>query len=161
MNYTNTAFKKSAKMGFIGELGMQAASGAVDAGLGLLLQSHNDRRQLRQQEKLNQQSLAFNQKLYDYQNSKQLEFWQKTNYPAQVEQLKKAGLNPALLYGSGGSGGAITGGGIGNAAPTGAPAGGGEIMGMQLMQAQRKLIEAQTKKTEADMWGRGSQLSPV
>ena len=29
----------------------------------------------------------------------------ETNYPAQVEQMKLAGLNPALAYGMGGGGG--------------------------------------------------------
>ena len=35
--------------------------------------------------------------------------WENTNYSTQVEQLKKAGLNPALLYGKGGGMGATTG----------------------------------------------------
>ena len=41
---------------FAAELGMQAASqaasGLIGTGMGLLLEGHNDRRQLRQQEKL-------------------------------------------------------------------------------------------------------------
>ena len=44
----------------------------------------------------------------------QLEMWEKTNYPAQVAQMRKAGLNPALMYGQAGAGGQL-----GGTAPSG------------------------------------------
>ena len=62
-----------------------------------------------QQLKLNNMSQIFNKDMYNYQMNKQFEMWENTNYSAQVEQLKKAGLNPALLYGKGGGMGATTG----------------------------------------------------
>ena len=43
--------------------------------------------------------------------AKQMEMWENTNYPAQVEQIKKAGLNPAMLYGQSGGGATVTGSG--------------------------------------------------
>ena len=45
----------------------------------------------------------------DYSYGKQMDMWNATNYPAQVEQLNKAGLNPALEYGMKGGGGVTTG----------------------------------------------------
>jgi hypothetical protein len=63
----------------------------------------------------------------------QKKMWEETNAPAQVEQLKKAGLNPALMYGSGGGGGATT-----RSADVQAPrAGQGTILGMEQIRAQR------------------------
>ena len=48
------------------------------------------------------------------------EMWDKTNYPAQVEQMKEANLSPALMYGQGGAGGGTVSGaqGQGTSQPT-------------------------------------------
>lgn len=76
--------------------------------------------------------------------------WLDTNYPAQVEQLRKAGLNPALLYGGGpGPGGSTN-------AGSGGGAGGGqaprvENLPMDITQAlQAAMLSAQIKNVEAD-----------
>ena len=70
---------------------------------------------------------------------------------AMVEQLKKAGLNPALMYSQGGMGGQTT------SAPQGTADGNGGInpLGLQqiidpLTMAKIKNIEADTKNKEAD-----------
>lgn len=123
---------------------------AVNAGLGLVLGEYNDKRQLRQQGKLGEQQLGLNKRQMDYGKQLDYEMWEKTNYAAQVEQMKKAGLNPGLAYGMSGGGGTTIGGGAGNVSAPSAPQGGGEIMGLQLMGAQKQLIEAQTRKTEAE-----------
>ena len=52
--------------------------------MGLLLEGHNDRRQLRQQEKLQNLEIKGSKELTDYNAAKQLEMWKATNYPAQV-----------------------------------------------------------------------------
>ena len=78
---------------------------------------------------------------------------EKTNYPAQVQQLKKAGLNPALMYGTAGAGGqtaaampsANGGNGGNNFSGTGQ-----EILGMMMAKSQIDLNEAQAKKTGTD-----------
>lgn len=89
-------------------------------------------------------------KLMDYQQQKQYEMWLKTNYGAQVEQLQKAGLNPALMYGMSGGGGTTT----GNASATAPMQQTPQIAGMGLQAAQiiqqNKLIDAQVKNLEAD-----------
>ena len=145
-------------MGFdIGTIGqgaaMQAASGLVGTGLGLLLEGHNDRRQLTQQGKLNELSVKSQKELLEAQRQKELQMWQDTNYSAQIEQMKKAGVNPALLYGQSGGGGTTTGGsgqGINN---TGAPTGGGEILAMQGMGLQSQMIQANIElaKSQANL----------
>lgn len=51
----------------------------------------------------------YNRKMARYGKDLDYEMWLKTNYPAQVEQLKAAGLNPGLMYGMSGGGGVTTG----------------------------------------------------
>lgn len=130
----------------------QGTQGIIGAGMGLLLEGHNDRRQLKQQEKLQALQMAGNKEMTDYGYNKQLQMWKDTNYSAQVEELKKAGLNPALLYGMGGGGGTTIGSGTGGVSGAAAPSGGREVidatgMGMQLalLKAQKENIEADTK----------------
>lgn len=124
----------------------------VNTGLGLLLEGHNDRRQVRQAGKLGQQQLALDMQKMNHSNKLQKEMWDATNYSAQVAHMKKAGLSPGLAYGMSGGGGVTAGGGGGGGSVGGAqaPSGGGEMMGMQLLGAQRALVEAQTRKTEAE-----------
>lgn len=123
---------------------------AINAGMGLLLQGHNDRRQVRQEGRLLEQQLGFDFRKMDKQAEIQEELWKKTNYPAQVEQIEKAGLNAGLFYGMSGAGGAIAGAGGAGVAGGKAPQGGSEILGMTMQQAQLDLMEAQADKTEAE-----------
>ena len=102
----------SAAMGMMqgapgGPMGMAFGAASGIANRALDEQAMKD--QYLQQLKLNNMSLSLNKNMYDYQMNKQLEFWDKTNYKAQVEQMRRAGLNPALLYGKGGGMGATTG----------------------------------------------------
>lgn len=134
-------------------LGLQAARGAVDGGMGLLLGNLQDKRQLKQQGRLTEQQLGFDKQKMDYQQGLALKMWEATNYSAQKEQLKKAGLNPALLYGMSGGGGTTIGNAGGGVSAPSAPQGGGEILGlMQLrsQEAQIKLMEAQAEKAKAE-----------
>lgn len=88
-----------------------------------------------------------------------------TGYQAQVAQMKAAGLNPALMYGSAGGGGSTQGGaGMAGSAGAGSGSAGGTPsapdtgilsgvgMGLQLglMNAQKRNIDADTAKKEAD-----------
>lgn len=141
-------------MGAIAALGMQAGEQLVSGAIGQLFAGANDRRQIRQQKKLQELEISGSKQLTDYNYAKQLQMWHDTNYSAQVSELEKAGLNPGLLYGQGGGGGTTTGSG-GGAKVTGAqaPVGGGEIMGMMQLrsqQAQIDLMKAQAKKTDVE-----------
>lgn len=78
--------------------------------------------------------------------------WKDTNFSAQVEEMKKAGVNPGLVYGMNGAGGATTGSvGAGGASKADTQAIDLQsIASLGLMKAQKELIEAQTEKTEAE-----------
>ena len=141
--FTKRREKLNNKIMPLTELGMMAAGQALDTIGGLAMQGVNDRRQLRQQQKLMQQQIKGQKEMGKFNQALALEMWDKTNYKAQVEQLKKAGLNVGLMYDGGGASGTTQ-------TPTGsvsggnAPVGGGEVkgMGMQLGM-QMALLKAQ------------------
>ncbi|AXH73567.1 MAG: DNA pilot protein [Microviridae sp.] len=134
------------------EYGLQAANNVINTGMGLLLEGHNDNRQAEQQKRLQEIQIQGNKEMADYNMKNSLKMWEETSYKAQMEQMKKAGLNPALLYGQGGAGGATTAGAATGAGVSGgnAPQGGNEIMGLMMMQAQIKNLEADTQKKEVE-----------
>ena len=102
-----------------------------------------------------EQSQQYSKEMFDY-----------TGYENQVAHMKAAGLNPALLYGNGGGGGATATGGTaiaGQGSAGSAPGGAGPQaiksqivegagMGIQLglMNAQKRNLEADATKKEAD-----------
>jgi len=137
----------------LGKLAESAGSAIIGSALGMGLGKFNDHRQYQMQEKLQGLQIKGQKELASNAHELQLDSWNKTNYGAQMEHLKKAGLNPALLYGMGGTGGATMGGVAGGAVSGGeAPKGGGEMgMGMQmaLMNAQKENIEADTANKKA------------
>lgn len=139
------------------QMGGNAINGVVGNIMGLMMEKHNDKRQIRQQQKLQDMQESGQRRMMDYSMMKQMEMWENTGYGAQKEQMLKAGLNPGLMYGMGGGGGTTTGSPSGSVTGGSAPSGGGEMMGMgiqmmnmQLMRAQKENIEAQTEKTKAE-----------
>lgn len=136
-----------------GILGMLAGS-AISGGLGYLFNRLGQQSQIDQQGQLMGMQIRGAKELADYNQKIQMENWEKTNYNAQVEQLKKAGLNPGLLYGMSGGGGATTGGGGGGmpsvATAEGPSASTRNVMDMMMMQSQMKLTNAQAESAAAD-----------
>lgn len=137
---------------FLGPL----AGPLVGAGLGMLSGAMNDARQVEQQERLMGIQLKGQKEMGEYNRKQAMRMWEDTNFRAQKEQLKKAGLNPGLLYGGGGGGGATTSvapGSVGGASAAGnsgeAMAGLGMGMQLELLRAQKENIEADTKNKEA------------
>lgn len=129
--------------------------GIIDAGVGtvfgLALGAYNDDRQYKQQERLQGLQIRGQKEMSDYQYQKQMDMWNATNYGAQVEHLKKAGLNPALLYGMKGGGGVTTGSGGGPGVQGGqAPQGGREVQDIIGMGIQSRLLQAQEENIRAD-----------
>lgn len=95
-----------------------------------------------------------------FNKEQQLDLWKKTNYKAQMDEMREAGLNPGLLYGMGGGGGATA--SLASSSMT-APSGGNQkstpidiasIMGMkqqlELQRAQTENVKAQTEKTKVE-----------
>lgn len=148
-------------------------TGAATSVLGMIGQRQREQRAMNNQREL--MGIQFNNQselnAQQYRNQSQLqkdaqdwqyEMWQKTNYPAQVEMLKQAGLNPALLYGMKGGGGVTTG-SVGAGSAQGGSAQGGQapapqhmdlsaiMQGLQLQiaQAQAEKAKAETKQVEA------------
>lgn len=121
------------------QLGMLGA----EVGAGALLGVYNDWRQENLQRKLTKQQTQASKELTDYNMMKQLEMWEKTNYAAQKEQMKKAGLNPGLMYGMGGGGGTTANVATGSASGGTAAGHSGEIQTMMGMGLQRELLKAQ------------------
>lgn len=140
----------------MGDLGMQTAQGIIGTGMGLLMEGHEDRRQLRQQEKLQELEMKGSKEMTAYntemQKKMQLEMWNETSYPAQMAKMKEAGINPALMYGMGGGGGVSTGGSLpqGNVKGGEGPKGTGTSTMMGLEMAQMGLLRAQKENIEAD-----------
>lgn len=154
-------------MGWITDMGQQAAQGIVGAGLGMTLgrinDKYQDKRQLSQQGKLQAMQEAgeirVGKAMGDYNIKNAKDMWEYTGYGGQMRQIKEAGLNPALLYGMKGGGGITTGpaasaGNVGtdtthrtSSDPTASM---GMAMQIGLMRAQKENIEADTANKQAD-----------
>lgn len=140
----------------------------IGGAMGLMLQQHNDKRQLEQQRKLQMLQMQGQKEMTEFNYDKQMQMWRDTNYSAQIEQLQKAGLNPGLLYGMGGAGGQSTNIQQGNVTGANAPTGGREVqdmagMGIQmaLLDAQRRNIDADTKVKEATIPKLGAEVGNI
>ena len=128
-------------------MGAGQLGGAI---LGIGLQAINNGRQVNQQRELTQIQSAAQKDLTDYNQEKAYQMWQKTNYEAQVEQLKKAGLNAGLLYGMGGAGGATANVTAGSVTGGQAPQGGREVQDLMGIGLQAELLKAQKENIQAD-----------
>lgn len=135
----------------------QATGGVMGMMFGDAMADKNDKRQIEQQRKLQNMQMQGNKEMMDYGMMKQLQMWKETNYSAQMAELEKAGLNPALLYGMKGGGGVTTGSPAGGVTGGSAPTGGGEhVQGLQMglqmrmMKAQIDLAESQANKNNVE-----------
>lgn len=165
--------KISAKMGVeslaygIGGILAEPIGRGVDAIFGI----DRDEEQYEQQKRLTQLQEESNARLMEqsYKNQKGMYdyTYAKNTASAQVKELEKAGLNPALAYGLSGTPGGTTA-GSGGASVGGATASGAserEIAANQkigyalqagMMESQIKVNEATAKKLEADAKGIGA-----
>lgn len=146
------------KMYDMASLGMGVAGGVLGEVFGQL----GDNRQAKQNRKNMKLQIAGSKELTDYNAKKQLEMWEKTGYGAQKDQMMRAGINPALMYGMGGGGGQTASVATGSVGQGGSPSSGGEygqimgqVMQLGLMKAQKENIEADTanKRAEATYTG--------
>lgn len=138
-------------------VGAAAIQAGAQVGGGLLTmigQKKREQRALDNQKQLMDLQMKNQMKLNLQGQQIQQETWEKTNYPAQMQMLKEAGLNPGLLYGKGGAGGVTGGQGGGSAASGNAPA--PQMMpNMDIGNSVRTaaeiiLAKAQARKTNAE-----------
>lgn len=138
-------------------VGAAAIQAGAQVGGGLLTMLGQKKREARAVE--NQQKLMGlqmrNQMALNEQGQKiQQETWEKTNYPAQMKMLQEAGLNPALLYSKGGSGGVTGSQGGGSAsggnAPAPQPMPNMDIGNAVRTAAETLLAKAQARKLNAE-----------
>ncbi len=121
--------------------------GMLQAGANMWGQ---DRQHRNQQDLMNQQmrnQMGLNRQGSDLQYQQ----WLRTNYPKQIEMMKKAGLNPALMYAKGGPGG-TTGSQTGGSASSGQAASMApmDVANLSLVKKQGELLDAQAAKLRAD-----------
>lgn len=108
-------------------------------------------KQRRDQERLMGIQQQNQQQLNRQGHQLQMDMWNKTNYQAQLKHMKKAGLNPAMMYGMSGGGGTTAG------SQGGGSAAGGQAVqmhpmdmaNMALIDAERKLKEAQARNLDS------------
>ena len=138
--------------GGIGPAGLGMLQGAFNMlGAG---QQHRRQRELMDIQYQNQRNL--NQQGHQLQ----MDMWNRTNYGAQVEHMKKAGLSPGLMYGMSGGGGTTAG------SQGGGSASGGnavqmhpmDMANLSLIDAERKLKEAQARELDARTDKAGSDI---
>lgn len=123
--------------------------GAITGGL---MTQFNNANQLDLQGKMLQQQDDYNAIQGKRNIDNQMDLWHKTNYSAQVEELNKAGLNPALMYKQGGAGGTTAANTVNNtSASASRPM---EIQQMIGLSLQNSLQKAQIENIEADTKGK-------
>ena len=116
--------------------------------LGMIQQAGFDMwgqdRQNRAQMDIDNNQYQNQRRLNEQGNDLQYQQWLRTNYPKQIEMMKKAGLNPALMYAKGGPGGTT-------GSQTGGGAKGGQAASMNPMDvANMTLLKAQEDKLKAE-----------
>ncbi|MBB5441062.1 hypothetical protein HDC92_004766 [Pedobacter sp. AK017] len=140
-----------------------AANGIIGQGMNMLFSGWQDKRQLKQQQKLTDQQIAAQKDLGTFNREQAMKMWKDTNYAAQVAEAKKAGMSISALYGGTGASGA-TAAGAGAGSVTGGQAGDpntGVGMGIQmasqlaLQKAQKENIEADTENKKAEAANKG------
>jgi len=121
-------------------LGIATAIGSQVSNHGAERRNYRNERNLMGLQQQNQMGL--NQQGHDLQ----MDMWNKTNYGAQMEHIKNAGLNPALMYGMSGGGGTTAGSQGGGSASKGSSQQGRQMdMSNLLVGAQAEKLKEETK----------------
>lgn len=124
--------------------------GMLTGGLGKLFggggmsQEEMLKQQYEYQSRLMALQAQQNRELAQFNQGLAKDMWEFTNYENQIKHMKTAGLNPALLYGKSGGGGASTS-GAGAAGAASIPSAPTMFMGLQLEQ-----MKADIAKTKAE-----------
>lgn len=157
-NYSNINSKKDSNMMGIGTAAIGAGAGLAQNVIGMIGQRQREKRANKQNEKMQRKQQQNQMALNEQGKQLSMDMWNETNYEAQMEHMKAAGLNPSLMYGQGGGGGTTASAGSGGSA-----SGGGTIQPQSMMDigaidgmmkmAQIKNIDADTKYKEEQTGG--------
>jgi len=129
---------------------MPGMLGIGTTAVGGIYNEIGNARQNRQQREMMGLQYGNQRKLNQQGHRMQMDIWNKTNYGAQVDHMKEAGLNPALMYGSAGQGGQTGSQGGGSAGSGSAPKAPVMDMSNMLMDAQIENIKKDTQKKEVE-----------
>lgn len=136
----------TAGSGLVG-MGLNVIGGLINKGMSqkeaMQMQYENEIKKMQEQYNLNREMAKYSQELNK-------EMWEYTNYGNQVKELKKAGLNPALLYGNGGGSGTSTQGGQAEGVSMGTSQAVGMGLQARLQEAQIQAMQAEANKTNAE-----------
>lgn len=130
------------------------AAGMIGGWLGIG-EARQDRRQVKQQGKLNDVNAKTSKELADYDQALKLKMWKDTNYGGQLEQAEQAGVSKAAAIGGSGTGtqgasvSGISGTGAADAAST-QNARTASINQSMMLASQLNLMKAQKDNIEAD-----------
>ena len=143
-----------------------AFSGGL-AGMGISMlnslfsrgMSEEEAMQMQHQYELEKMGLQaqYNKEQAKYSQELAKEMWEYTNYENQVKHLKAAGMNPALLYGKGGTGGSTA--GAGTAGPV--AMGTSEAVGMALQTKQLSLNQQEQQANIAKTMAETAKIAGV
>lgn len=131
-------------------------------------EKRQDKRQVEQQEALNNVNAKTARQQADYEQALKLKMWKDTNYSAQLKEAEKAGVSKAAAIGGAGSGvgqgasvNSISGGGAADAAAA-TQAGTNKMMAqaqLGLMTAQKDNLNADTQDKLAGAANKGAQTA--
>lgn len=139
------------KTNILGNIGGIVSAGAQVAQMLGIGQGAQDRRQIKQQGKLNDVNYEDAKRRADYEQELAMKMWKDTNYKAQLEEADKAGVSRSAVLGNsnGGATGASVSGGANAQASDSASTQNASINQM-MAQAQLGMMIAQTKNINAD-----------
>ena len=139
-------------------------TGTATAGAGAVLGMIGGAIQHNRNKDVMDINLANSKAMANYNREQQMQLWRDTNYSAQVQELKKAGLSVGMMYGMGGAGGATT---ATHAAETPEmrtmDIASHMAMGTQLARtaAKTELIKAQTGKIKEETKKTGTEIESL
>jgi len=141
-----------------GQMGMMSGGGGSGGAGGAIWKMWDTIDEQRKYDRSRRDAKYFQNRQFEYQkmldkygHDLQFDMWNKTNYKAQLEHMKAAGLNPALMYGSAGAPGTTGSQGGGSAAGGQKPDSGAQgNFSMLTAQAQIDMMQSQANKNNAE-----------
>ena len=129
-----------------------AGAGLAGGVLGMIGQGKRAKKAHNRNKELMGMQFANQQALNKQGQELQMKTWRDTGYSAQMQMMKAAGLNPALMYGMRGGGGQTTGsqgGGSASGNSSHAPMDIGAVVQASLAGAQKGLLDSQKALNES------------